>query len=450
MTTLMTSCRQFGWNVGRFGTVCLLVLLIPQGACPQTVVWTRQFGTDSIEESFGVSADGLGNVYVSGYTYGNLSGPNAGWRDAFVRKYDAAGNFLWSQQLGTSSIEESLDVSADGLGNVYISGYTLGSLGGANSGGGDAFLSKYDGVGNFLWTRQFGTGTSDYGGGVSADGLGNVYIAGATRGSLGGPNAGDFDAFVRKYDDDGVLLWTRQLGMGDDDFVSSVSSDGLGNVYIAGRTDGSLGGPNAGDYDALVSKYDDAGNLLWTRQFGTSGFDYSLGVSADLLGNVYLSGRTGGNLGDLLDGTEDAFVSKYDGAGNLLWIRQLGTSTSDWSYGVSADGQGDVYISGYTGGNLGDSQMGGVDAFVSKYDGAGNLLWTQQLGTTDIDYSCAVSADGLGNVYISGSTLGDLGGPNAGDYDAWVARISEVPEPSALVLALVALVFLTGCRRQGG
>ena len=107
--------------------------------------------------SYGVSADGLGNVYISGYTYGSLGGPNAGSDDAFVSKYDAAGTLQWTRQLGTSAIDRSYGVSADGLGNVYISGYTSGSLGGPNAGGNDAFVSKYDAAGTLQWTRQLGT-----------------------------------------------------------------------------------------------------------------------------------------------------------------------------------------------------------------------------------------------------------------------------------------------------
>ena len=106
------------------------------------------------------------------------------------------------------------------------------------------------------------------------------------------------------------------------------------------------------------------------------------------------------------------------------------------SYGVSADGLGNVYISGYTGGSLGGPNAGGNDAFVSKYDAAGNFQWTRQLGTSASDLSYGVSADGLGNVYFSGYTLGSLGGPNAGGDDAFVVKIvdSVVPEPSTLLL----------------
>jgi hypothetical protein len=140
-------------------------------------------------------------------------------------------------------------------------------------------------------------------------------------------------------------------------------------------------------------------------------------------------------------------VSKYDAAGALQWTQQLGTATYDYSEGVSADGLGNVYISGLTYGSLGGPNAGSYDAFVSKYDAAGSLQWTQQLGTTTHDYSNGVSADGLGNVYISGHTGGSLGGPNAGYYDAFVAKYTEIPEPASLGLLLIG-ALLAGARRR--
>ena len=161
----------------------------------------------------------------------------------------------WIRQLGTSGYDASPGVSADGLGNVYISGYTDGSLGGTNAGEDDAFLTKYDEGGTLQWTRQLGTSRYDDSFGVSADGLGNIYISGSTTGSLGGPNAGDFDAFLTKYDAGGTLQWSRQLGSNRGDFSIDVSADDLGNVYITGITNGNLGGPNAGSGDAFLTKF---------------------------------------------------------------------------------------------------------------------------------------------------------------------------------------------------
>ncbi len=200
----------------------------------------------------------------------------------------------WTRQLGTAKDDVSNGVSADGLGNVYISGSTSGSLTGVSAGNVDAFVSKYNGAGALQWTRQIGTLSLDRSSGVSADGLGNVYITGDTLGSLAGTNVGDWDTFVSKYDETGSLQWTRQLGTARFDMSNSVSADGLGNVFISGYTQGSLAGSNAGGVDAFVSKYDAAGFLQWTRQLGTSSNDRSLGVAADSLGNIFISGYTQG------------------------------------------------------------------------------------------------------------------------------------------------------------
>jgi hypothetical protein len=397
----------------------LLFGLATPPAHAQVLEWVRQFGFADTELSFGVSADGLGNVYIAGTVPGCTVGCN---NDASVIKYDSAGDLLWVRQFGSSDFshgETSYGVSAGGLGNVYISGFW----------DGDAFVSNFDAAGNLQWTRQLGT--SSYGDdsyGVSADGAGNVYITGVTPGSLAGPNAGVNDAFVAKYDSAGDLLWTRQIGTTFDEHGSGVSADGLGNVFITGTTYETF------DDSMFISKFDAAGNLQWTRQLATTGLDSSQGISADGLGNAYITGRTGGNLGGPNAGEYDAFVAKYDSAGDIQWIRQLGTSGSDGSNGVSADGLGNIYISGETNGSLGRVSAGNSDAFVAKYDSEGNLQWTSQLGSSSHDHSRGVSADGLGHVYISGYTTGSLGVPSGGEADAFIAKFNDCEgcEPPAI------------------
>jgi hypothetical protein len=217
--------------------------------------WTRQLGTPIKDRVEAVSADGLGNVYISGGWAGDFTDVEM---DAFIAKYDAAGNLQWMKELGTSVGDKSNGVSADGLGNVYISGGTGGSLGGHSAGAGDAFLAKYDADGNLAWTRQLGTPHDDGSGAVSADSLGNVYISGTTGGSLSGTNPNLTDAFVAKYDSEGNFQWAAQLGIPlENVFGEAVSADGLGNVYFA-----------ANGSNAYIGKYDAGGNLLWFQQLG--------------------------------------------------------------------------------------------------------------------------------------------------------------------------------------
>jgi hypothetical protein len=436
-------------SVGKAGlTIFLLVSLTTMSALAEQVAWVRQFGTSGSDVNGGVAIDALGNIFVSGQTTGSLGSANAGLNDAFIRKYDPAGNVLWTRQLGTSSDDFGAGVATDNLGNVYLAGSTFGDLGGPNLGSVDAFIAKYDSAGSIQWTRQLGTVGNDYGSAISADGHGSVFVSGEVGGDLAGANQGGYDAFVSKYDDAGDLVWNRQVGSHGEDLSNGVSADGLGNVYIAGETGGDLGAPNVGVRDIFLTKYNAAGSRQWTRQAGTAVVDASHAIAADGLGNVFVAGETGGDLAGASAGSLDGFVSKYDANANLIWSRQFGTAQPDEGFAVAADGSGSVYVSGYTTGDLDGPNAGGRDVFVSKYDSGGDLIWSRQFGTDVDDKSGGIAVGGLGNVYLSGETFGNLGGPSTGGKDVFVAKISEAPEARSLALATIGAPMLLLCRRR--
>jgi hypothetical protein len=199
----------------------------------------------------------------------------------------------WARQFGGKGPANDLGYDVDADGNAYVVGVVYyGALPGQTSlRASDAFVRKYDSAGNEIWTRQFGTRNFDYALGISVDGSG-VYVAGYTFGTLPGQTSqGGEDAFVRKYDADGNEVWTRQFGSSESDVASAISVDASG-VYLTGWTNGALPGEsNAGTYDVFVRKYDIAGGLVWTHQFGTTGYDNGRGICVDASG-VYLTGRT--------------------------------------------------------------------------------------------------------------------------------------------------------------
>jgi len=139
---------------------------------------------------------------------------------------------------------------------------------------------------------QFGTPDSDFASGVAIDGTGNVYVVGDIQaGALPGQTSlGDADAYLRKYDGHGNEIWTRQFGTQSEDHATGVRVDGAGNVYVVGLTRGAFPGHTGLvgiDYDAYIRKYDGDGNELWTRQFGTprqsaaQGEDHASDVAVD-------------------------------------------------------------------------------------------------------------------------------------------------------------------------
>jgi hypothetical protein len=430
---------------GLFISIFLLACLAAYAAeSPYELAWVRQLGTSDYDHSNSVAVDTYGNAFISGWTTGGLEGQNAGSGDAFLAKYDSSGSLLWTRQLGTSSNDHSQSVAVDAYGNAFISGYTEGSLGGPNAGDRDAFLSKYDSSGSLLWTRQLGTAVYEESAEVAVDASGNAYICGPTFGILGDSSAGSRDAFLVKYDPSGSILWTRQFGTSSEDGGQSVVVDAYGNIYVSGWTEGNLDGSNAGAWDAFLAKFDSSGSLLWKRQIGTSSVDYSESVAVDASGNAYISGYTEGSLGGPNAGGPDAFLAKYDSSGSLLWTRQIGTSDYDHSLSVAVDASGSAYIFGGTDGSIGGPNAGYRDSFLAKYNSSGSLLWTSQIGTSNEDYSTSVAVEASGSVYASGYTEGSLGGPNAGGYDAFLVKYSPVPEPAVLALIAPAILGLAG------
>jgi hypothetical protein len=284
-------------------------------------LWTRQFSGpagDSTTAS-AVTVDGDGNVLVVGSLAGALPGQTwAGNADAFVRKYDAAGAEIWTRQFGTSEDDGAGAVGVSADGTIVVVGATEALLPGQTGAPAkdvpDAFVRKYDASGNELWTRQFGTSEDDWASGVSVDALGSVVVSGTTYGVFSGQtgSGGYVDAFVRKYDASGNELWMWQFGSGDLAYARSVTVDNLGDVIVAGEVSGTLPGQtSSGGSDVFMRKYDASGIELWTRQFGSSANDDPDGISVDSDGNIAVSGGTWGSLpGYTNAGFDDAFVMK--------------------------------------------------------------------------------------------------------------------------------------------
>jgi hypothetical protein len=388
----------------------------------QNQTWVRQFGSSSWDFAYGAATDGSGGVYVTGVTFGSLGGPSAGGDDAWLARYDGAGNPLWLRQLGTSALDLARGAAPDGSGGVFVSGVTGGSLGGPSAGQNDAWLARYDGAGNQSWIRQIGTSGDDWAQAVALDGAGGVFVTGYTSDTLGGPSAGQNDIWLARYDGAGNQTWIRQFGTNNDDWTEAIALDGAGGVYVSGVTYGNLGGSNAGQNDAWLARFGSSGNVIWIRQFGTSAADLARGAAPDAAGGVYLCGVTYGDLGGSSSGGDDAWLVRYDSAGNQTWVRQFGSSAGDVAYDAASDGSGGVYLSGYTNGSLGGPNAGDFDAFVARYDSGGNQTWIRQFGSSGADLAYEVSTDGAGGVYVSGDTNGVIGGSTAGLSDAWIAR----------------------------
>jgi hypothetical protein len=419
--------------------LCALIWAPAATLAAPPLAWSRTLASPQTDIALGVSPDGLGSVYISGVTLGNLGRPNMNSEDAFLARYDDAGTLLWTRQVGTNNgVEGSSDISADSLGGVYITGTN------GIDPTGSGYVTKFNAAGTQQWTRVLDTLYSDSSQSVSTDALGNVFVGGTTDGALGGTKLGPLgfglDAWIAMYDGAGNRPWIKQFGTFNDDGVFAVASDGLGGAYVAGFTVGNLGGTHFGIYDAFLARFDNVGNMTWVRQLGSEQTDQAIDVRPDGFGNVYLTGYVGAEAAgpDSHVGADDAFLAKYDANGNLLWTRQLGTPGFDRAECVTTDAHGFVYISGRTTGAFMGTNAGFDDAFFAKYDPSGNLLWVEQIGTSGMDSGYDLTFDGAEGLYLAGTVSGSPVNIFAGGYDAFLNKY-QVPEPSTWLLSVIII-----------
>ncbi|MEW6467537.1 MAG: SBBP repeat-containing protein, partial [Bacteroidota bacterium] len=364
--------------------------------------------------------------------------------------------FDWARQMGGSYFTYGHDIATDASGNVYTVGYFNGVVdfdpgpGTYNLtpvGATDIFVSKLDASGNFVWARQLGGPSTDYGYAVTVDASGNVYASGyftTTADFDPGPStynltsAGAEDIFVSKLNSSGNFLWARRLGGSLPDMGLSVGLDAGGNVLTTGYFQGTADfdpGPlafnliSSGSEDVFISKLDGSGNFTWACQFGGAAAERGTSLVLDASGNVhtvgYFQGTADfdpgpGTLNLTSGGAEDIFISKLDASGNLTWTKQIGGTSSDFGRSITLDGSGNVHTTGSfqgtvdfdpNAGVVNRSSSGGDDIFVFKLSAAGNHVWSAAMGGTFNDFGASVAVDGSGNVLTTG------GFQNTADFD---------------------------------
>lgn len=293
---------------------------------------------------------------------------------------------------------------------------------------------------------------TDYGFGVTVDGNGHIYVTGISNEAWGTP-VRDFteasDAFVARLDPSGNLIWNTFLGGGaSNDYGEEIVLDKSGNVYVTGLTDTGFGSgtwgspirPFMGQGDAFVAKLDSSGNLLWNTFLGSSLFDWGKGLVVTPDGNLYVTGYSsaawGGPIVRPFTAIEDAFVAKLDLDGNLMWTSFFGGIGFDEGSGITAGGNGSLYLAGFSTATTGSASWGnpvrdytaGGDAFVANVGLDGNLIWNTFLGGNGYEFGTEAAVDGTGKVYVTGLSNAFWGNPvrdfTAG-IDAFTAKLDS-------------------------
>jgi hypothetical protein len=390
------------------GNVYVTGYVTPSGQLPDyatikyyangTIAWVKTYnGTANNEDKAqAIATQTSGRVYVTGW------GVNAGTSYDYVTiKYGTAtGDTAWVRKYNNPTVnlnDEATAMAVDGSGNVYVTGSSNG-----DSTNRDYATVKYDALGNEIWVRRYNgpANGNDYATAIAVDDFGNVYVTGNSYVS-----AANDDYVTIKYYPNGDTAWVRRYnGPGDStDYARAIGVDGSGNVYVTGTS------LSATSYDYATIKYYSNGSLAWVQRYDGPGHDVddALAMSVDGPGNAYVTGYSWG--GSVT--AEDIATIKYKPNGDTAWIRRYNgpDNKSDGGQAITIDGAGNVYVAGWSRGNLTD-----FDYITLKYDMNGYLRWTAtyngEKDSTDIASDIAV--DSSGNVYVTGYSVGSLTGPD--------------------------------------
>ena len=231
----------------------------------------------------------------------------------------------------------------------YTSGdwRTIPNQGGANQGGTDGFISKFDVSGNRSWTRLIGTTGNDAARGVAVDSSNNVYVVGELNFVEGATGT----AYLRKYDSSGGIMQETSISAAQLATARGVALDSSGNICVTGYAIGDMNygnfASNPGGESPFLIKYNPSGSPLWTRFRGDLGHDYGYGVATDSGDNIYVVGKTEGSF-DLQTnlGETDAFIIKFSSSGGHVWTKFLGGTGADGAYAVAVEIDPAAYLCG--------------------------------------------------------------------------------------------------------
>jgi hypothetical protein len=406
--------------IGRASGLAIVALASSLGgrhAAAQQQVWATQVGTSATDWASGLASDGAGGTFACGGTQGPMWGPYLGGGDGWLARFDAAGNALWGKQFGAagSHMDVANDVEAGPAGGVFVCGTTRSKLGASWIGSTDGWVGHFDANGTMIWLTQLGTLDEDELEAVVPHPDGGVYAAGRTRGATGEPSFGGYDTWVARLSGTGQVLWQQHYGTVADDWTRAAALDGIGGLYVCGSTFGHWGAANTGGHDAWVARIDAAGHQQWVLQNGLHGNDYWWDMRTDGAGGVFLGGYVSFT-------PAGGVIARLGSTGEFAWIKPITTHSFAGVSQIALDGTGGLYVCGDPSQEYGGVFYGMSDAYITRLDGDGNELWIHVLGTPSSDAANSITSDGSGGVIVGGHSKGDLGGPNAGSDDVWLAR----------------------------
>lgn len=360
--------------------------------------WVHTEGNTVTDRTFAVRAGSDGHIYSAGYGLVIFPAHRVAMHawDAVTMRLRPDGSLHWGWAMnggGAMDFSEALDIAPDPFGNSYTVGvmkndgwYATDTVYGI--GAEDAFVVKFDSIGDFRWGKALGGISDDQANGVDVGPDGHIWVGGSFRGTANFDaipltSGGNTDGFIAKIDSNGNVVFARPIQGPSFAEVIRLKVSADGDCYFAGNFAGTI---TLGAHtlvcndttDIFYGKMDAAGNFLWAKRAG--GFDQSKvqDIDIDSEENIYLGGYFFGGIswqGDSATSQmwDDLYFAKTDSNGVLDFVEYSGDLGSRDVFGIAVDPAQNILLTGvFTdtisfGSTTHNSTLHTLDIFVAKY-----------------------------------------------------------------------------------
>jgi hypothetical protein len=251
----------------------------------------------------------------------------------------------------------------------------------------DIILIKYNNLGQEQWNITWDNGDEEFAYDIALDSQGYIYVGGAN-----GTLPTNFDMILLKFNDVGNLIWKRTWDSGFNDGCWALEIDTEDMIYITGQTYSTVTASMA----VLLLKYDSSGNLIWDSIYDEGGIQIGRDIAVDSNNNLYITGATNPS-----GVNKDLLIAKFDNLGNHIWNRSWGGGNPEEGWSLVMDSKNYIYATGPT------ESYGAVqkDFVLVKYDNNGIWQWNRTWGTIADDDPRGIDVDSADNIYIGGYGL---------------------------------------------
>ncbi len=412
--------------------VSILVLIFSLSLTAQTapaIQWQKTLGGSDWDQGSSICQTADGGSVIASYspsTDGNVTG-NHGGGDYWVVKLDNSGNLQWQKSLGGSGYDYPYSIQQTSDGGYIVAGRTDSNGGDVTGYHGsvysDFWIVKLDTNGNIQWQKSIGGNGHDVAYSIRQTSDGGYIVAGESS-STDGDAAGHLpynntDLWIVKINSTGNIQWQKSFGGYGTEIALDAKQTSDGGYIVAGATASDSGDVTLfyGEYDYWVIKIDSAGNLQWQKTFGGSGTENAQSVIQTSDGGYMVAGfsRSGNGLvhdhyGNLY--TNDAWLIKLDGNGNIIWKKSKGGTGNDVANFIKEMPDGGYVFAGYSSSDDGDAAgnpTGSANFWIVRIDTNGNVIWQKSMGGSLGDFGQSMSQTSDGGFVIVGYSYSNNG-----------------------------------------